>query len=355
MENKRKITELILSVSTLVFAFLAWQSVRDAIIVPNSSTWVVPMIFFSVYIIFVYLGAVLLRNDLFLRIVLFGSLLLSLIFAFELLQFLAILLGGFFLFLAVRRIKEDMDFNLKISIWKSLRAGKTYMLIAITVIITMQYYVVMSNFDGEKKVPHFDASFVTKKIAIPFLSSVSPQFKSLEDETLTVDQFILQTQKDAAGDNNFLTQQNEQLLDAQIPANLSPAQRAAIKQQAMENFSNAESQLSKKNQELILVAGRAQFSDLTGTVLTGSEKISDIFTGLVNNKIDQYFNPGMSGEEKNPTFSMILAAVLFLTIYPIGSVMSILWFLIVKFVVLVLLKTKVLGVKTVAVSKEILE
>lgn len=247
-----------------------------------------------------------------------------------------------------------MELNIKISIWKSLQAGKSFLLMSVTLLIAMQYFTIVNNFTGEKKVPHLDVSFVTKKIAIPFVSAINPQFKVLKDETLTVDQFILQSQ-DATLKNLELNADNEQLVDSKIPLELPAAQRDALKKQAMEKFSAAQKQVLENNQELILTNGRKQLSELSGNPLTGSEKISDVFTGLVSDKIDSYFNPKTAGGEKSSVFAIILATVLLLTIYPLGSIMSIAWFLLVKFVIFIFLKSDVLKVGSVTVSKEILE
>ncbi|NTW27363.1 MAG: hypothetical protein HGA36_03495 [Candidatus Moranbacteria bacterium] len=351
--NRKKI-EMLLGSLTMVVAFFSWLSVKSAIVVPDSSTWMVPMVLFSLYAVLICSDVILFRSVLALELVLIGSLLLSAVFAFHWIQFVAILLGAYFIFLSSRKIREDMDLNVKISIWKSLQVGKTYLLIALSLVIAAQYFFVMNSFDGEKKVPHFDVSFITKKVAIPFVSAINPQFAVLKDETLTVDQFILQSQQNAL-ENVGMSEENEKILDENIPTNLTPLQKEDLKKQAIENFTGAQTQLLQKNQELILKNGRKQFSDQVGVTLTGSEKISDVFTGLVSSKIDDYFNPKVSGGEKSSVFPMILAAVLLLTIYPLGSILSIAWFLIVKLVIIALLKFKVMSVGVMTVSKETLE
>ncbi|MDD5397152.1 MAG: hypothetical protein PHW24_03785 [Candidatus Moranbacteria bacterium] len=352
--DKRKILSIILGSLTIIFAFLSWWSVRQAVVMSDSSTWAVPMTFFSLYVILVCLDIILMKDVLFLELLLLCSLATSLFFAFAWLQLGAILLGGYSMFLASRRVREDMDFNLKVSIWKSLLAGKSFLLISLTIVIAMQYFIVLDNFDGEKKVPNFDMSFITKKIAIPFISTINPQFKSLQDETLTVDQFIMQTQSDAL-QNVGMSAESQQLLDSKIPANLDQFQKDALKKQAMANYDGVQRKLLQKNQELILTSGRKQLSDLAGTPVYGDEKISDVFTGLIGNKINSYFNPKVSEGPKNSTFSLILAIVLFLIIYPLGSILSIAWFLLTKLIVLLLFKFKVLQVRVINVPKEILE
>ena len=186
--DKRKILINIFAGLTIVAAFFAWLSVQRAIVVSDSSTWTVPMVLFSAYLFLICLDILLSRSMFWLMTILIASLLVSLTIVFSPLQFFAIIVSSLFIFLAARKIKNDMDFNLKISPWKSLQAGRTYLLIALSLLITVQYFSILSNFEGEKKVPYLDTSFITKKVAIPIFSSISPQFKALEDETLTVDQ-----------------------------------------------------------------------------------------------------------------------------------------------------------------------
>jgi hypothetical protein len=352
--NKRKIITNILSVLTLGVAFFAWLSVRSAIIVPESSTWEVPMFLFSVYFVLICLDIILIRDLLLLELVLIGSLLLSLVFAFAWLQLIAALVSAYLLFLASRKIRRDMELNIKVSTWKSLQTGKTFLLVSIGLLITMQYFLTIRSFDGEKKVPNFDASFITKKIAIPFISSINPQFKALKDETLTVDQFILQTQATNKSEEGFSSVE-EEMLNAQLPANLTPSQIEIIKNQVKKNFANSQSEITQKNQELVLLIGRKQFSDMIGRSVDGNEKISEVFTGLINNKINEYFNPKMGGAERNSVFPIILALVLLLTIYPVGLVLFILVFLMVFIIIEALIKLEVLNIATIPVLKEVLE
>ena len=347
----RKQLEIFLSSLTLVIAFFSWLSIKNAVVIPDSSTWLVPGILFSIYFILVCLNSLLFRNVLLLELVLVSSLIFSLLFAFSWLQVGAIFLGAYFIFLASRKMRNDMDLNIKINIWKSLQTGRSYLLIAFSLMITMQYFVVINNFGGEKKVPHLDVSFVTKKIAIPFISSISPQFKMLKDDSSTVDQFILQSQKNLFNDNS-LSSENEELINSKIPENLTPAEKEALKTQAIKSFADAQSQLSQENRELILSSGRRQFSEMTGVAIIGNEKISDVFTGLVSHKIDTYFNQEVSAGGKEYVFSMILAVVLFLTIYPLGSLLSIFWLAIVELIFFILLKLKLLKIEIITVSKE---
>ena len=121
----------------------------------------------------------------------------------------------------------------------------------------------------------------------------------------------------------------------------------------MESYSSARDQVSQKNEELILSIGRKQFSEVVGTSVKGDEKISEIFAGLINNKIDN-FNPS-GGEENSSIFLIVFAVALFLIVYPLGSILSIIWFLVVRIIIMVLIRFKVFNVKIISVDREILE
>ncbi len=349
--TKRKILTSILTVITLLVAFFAWFSLWRAVTVTEASTWALPMSLFSTYAIFICLDIVFFKESVLLELVLGSSLLISIAFAFDVYQIVAVALGIYLLHAASRRIRRDMDLNMEISIWKSLQTGRSYLLMSLALVISMQYFVTISKFDGQKSVPNFDMTSFSKGVVMPILANISPQFKSLNDESLTVDQFILQNQAQFSDEQQI----DEQFLESQLPQNLTPAQKEELKRQAQRNFSDAKDSMSKKNQELILSVGRKQLSDMIGQPVNGNEKISDIFAGLVNKKLNDYFRSPINGEGKTSAFPLILAVILFLTIYPIGGVLSMAWFLIVKLIFKVLVKLSVINIKRIPVEKEIME
>jgi hypothetical protein len=319
--------------------------------ITEASTWALPMILFSAYAILICLDIVFFKESVLLELVLGSSLLLSIVFAFDVYQLVFLALGIYLLHAASRRIRRDMDLNMEISIWKSLQTGRSYLLMSLALVISMQYFVTISKFDGQKNIPNFDVTSISKSVVMPILAGFSPQFKSLSDESLTVDQFILQNQSQFSDEQ----QMDEQFFDSQLPQNLTPAQKEELKRQAQRNFSDAKDSMSKKNQELILSVGRKQLSDMIGQPVNGSEKISDIFAGLINKKLNDYFRSPIGENGKTSAFPLILAVILFLTIYPIGGVLSIGWFLVVKLIFKVLLKFNVVNIKRIPVEKEIME
>lgn len=351
--NKRKIFTILFCALTVLFAVGAWFAVWRAILIPDSSAWLVPMILFSLYVICACFSIILAKDLLLLEFSLLSSLAASIFFAPSLWQVLAIIFGGYFLFTASRLIRRDFELNVAISPWKSLRAGKSYLLVAITLVICVQYFLTIRKIDGQINIPKFDITPISKQIVMPILVSFNPTLRSLNDETMTVDQFILQSQKDVLEDQS--QNLDDSFLDAQLPSDITEQEKKFLKKQAKENFDKSKKQIASKNQELVLQMGHKEFSDMLGIPIYGDEKVTEVFAGLVDRKLNDFFSSPVGGVQKNQLLPIILTVILFLTIYPIASVLSIGCFLIVKSGIFLMIHFGVLKVKKIQVMKEIFE
>lgn len=347
----KNILKYVLLGSVLATSFFAWFSVYRAMKVPEVSIWLVPAICFSLYIIAICLAAVLVRQEITVELAITFSFLLSLLFTFSI-WYLLILVACILLVLcAIRNIRKDLDLNIKIDLWKSLFVGKFRIVIALALVISSQYFFFISKTNGQKNIPKFDTSSITSKIVEPILEIIYPDFKKVQKDGLTVDQFIFENQKNSEINSTVDT---ETIIDQQIPADLPVKQKEALKQQALEQIADSKSQLSEKNNELVLQEGRKQLSQMIGKDVVGNEKIADIFSGLIDKKINDYFQPQIGDDAPSNMLSYIVAIILFLTIWPIGSMLGIIWFIIVIIVFKILLKFGLVEVKTVTVEREMI-
>jgi hypothetical protein len=349
--------ELILKYSlfglTLIAGFFSWLSVYLALNFSGMTAWLFPIICFSIYVIFLSLMAVLIRQEIAFEFVVTASLLFSLIFAFSKWHFVVLVLCVILILLALRGIKKDLDLNIKIDLWKSLYIGKFKMVFALALLISSQYFFMVSSSDRQRSIPKFDTTPITKRLVEPILTVINPNFKIIQEEGLTVDQFIVKSQQeDSANMFPELDLSNE--IDLQIPANLPTDQRDELKQRALKQIVDSQANLSQKNQELVLLEGRRQLSQMTGQNLSGSEKISDVFAGLIDKKMNDYFQPGVAGNERSSLFSLIIASVLFLTIWPLGTVLSLLWFSFVIIIFKILVHFGLVEIKLVTVQREMI-
>lgn len=336
-------------------AIISFYSISRAIKVAEASTWLVPMIWISIFAISLFLTAILVKNILAAEIVIAASLMTSLIFALDLIH-LAIVVACIFMILSgVFAIRRDLDLNVKISLWKSLYMGKFGIIFAVAILISSQYFFTIKNIEGAVNVPKFDVSEVAGPLIAPILGIVNPEFAQASSQNLTIDEFIIQTQKEnqqnlfQGEDLNSLN-----LIEQNIPQNISEPQRSAIKQRALEEMKQTSDKVLEQNQQLVLQEGRRQFSKIAGKKIEGSEKVSEVFVGMINSKINNYFQP-VGGEQKRSEFyPLILSLILFLTIWPLGSLLSALWFSIVILLFKIFVKLKLVEIGKVMVEREMI-
>lgn len=345
-----------LTVSTIVLAIIAFYTISRAIKIPEASTWIVPILWVSLLVISLFFLGVFTRNRMSAEITVAASLLLSLIFAFTLVHFVISVVCIFLILSGLRAIKGDLDLNVKINLWKSLYVGKFKVIFAIALLISSQYYFTAKSMKGPVNVPKFDVSGISMKIVGPMLGIINPEFAEAGRQDLTVDQFIIQSQSDSLnasfGDDDS---QSERLIDANLPSDIPAAQKEMLKQQALTKVTDAKSKLLEQNRELVLLEGRRQFSKIVGRNVEGNEKISDVFAGMVNDKINSYFQPNVDRPERSTLFPFVLTLILFATIWPLGSLLSTIWFAIIILIFKILVKYGFIEVKKVMVEREIIE
>lgn len=330
---KTKITKYVVAGLIVVLGVVSWLSVERAINVPESSTWLVPLICFSFFYIALSLGAILIKNRTILISALAISLLSNLIFVFSFWHFL-ILLFSFFLALAgLERISSDIKSNIKFDITKSVRTGKTMLILALSIIITSQYYVEVKDTGKINIIPKFEAGDAVNQI----LPRIYPELKDSEKSDLTVDEFILKMSKENS--DSFLGN----ILESQ---GLDEKQIGASKSQIEKILAN--------DQGKILVEQRKSFSEIAGVPLTGQEKISDVFSEMINNKINEFFSTSLE-KDSMPFLPFIASFILFLTVASLGSFIGSICGYLSAFVFWILLKINFVQVSKVMVEMEIVE
>jgi hypothetical protein len=354
---KEKILKDSVVILTLLAGFFAWFSLSRALGFDGMSAWMIPAALFSVYAIFLCLMAILVKQEMTVEFATVASFLFGFIFIHQKWHILIATAGIFLVLSALRDIRKDLDLNIKVDLWKSLYIGKMKLVLALAIIISSQYFFMISMANGQKSIPKFDLSGITSKLVEPILGLISPNFKAVQQDGLTVDQFIIKAQQE---NNNEGTVSEKNLslanaiIDDQLPKNLPTDQREALRQEALKQIIDSQSRLSNSNEDLILQEGRRQFSQLVGHDITGNEKVSDVFAGLIDKKINDYFQPSIKADDKSTLFLYILTAILFLTIWPIGTILSLLWFALVIIIFKLFVYFGWVEIKLVTVQREMI-
>jgi hypothetical protein len=320
---------------SLITAFFFWLSVSDAITVTDSSVWLLPMLWFSLLYIIYSLEFVLVKEKLLINLSIILGLFLSLIFAPNFWHFLILLFASLLLSTAYLQIKKDLGLNVKICLPKTLRMGKTFFILALTLVVSSQYYFQAKKV-GLLKIPTFDAGVILdNKLAREFLYKFNPDLQKLEDKNLTVDEMILENFKESqvgSGEADLLNL----VQDSQI---VSPVSLQKIEE------------LRKQK---ILEVGRESFGKMANRKLTGSEKVVDVVTEIMNQKIQSLVSPNYS-DERFPLVPLGMAAILFLTVLSLGAFLARILVHLVSFVFWIFISGRIIQIKKVPVEMEVIE
>jgi hypothetical protein len=295
MPQKQKILKYGLIFLTMLSSFAAWFSVSRAINIPTAGSWSAPILWFSLFFISLSLCLVLIKRLVWVEIITGISFFFSLffvlasggIFHHALIIFLCFLIAS----RGIERIRQDLKLNIKVDLWKTLRTGSAYLMLAIALIIASQYYGETKNISLQKTLPEFKLNAFSEKLTSKILASINPDFKNLEEESISVDQFVLKASREQFANN--------------------------------QNLAGIDQVLFGDNQALVLAEGRQQLSNLSGMKLNGQEKLADIFSSIVNDKVKDFIAPSFSEDSQLPLLHLILAGALFLTVLSLGSFLGI--------------------------------
>lgn len=280
MLMKNKILEPAMLAGVALSAFLAWYVLYRAVTVPGSSVWGVPIAVFFTLLVVLFMSAVLVRRDAYLRAALAAALLLSLVFASSALHLALLLPAIGLVYYGARSIRDSLYFSTRLRFFTSLMNGRSYFVYALIIVITSQYYALVSRSGGEVNLPTFEISRDVTLALGKLYGRINPKYSFFSSaREMSVDKFILQNQAPA------------------LPG------EAAAPGQALER-------------------GRKQLSGLAGRPLSGGEPVAEVFVDFATRKINDYFSVGLAQSGKSSPIPLFLTCVLFLTLLPLAAVIG---------------------------------
>ncbi|HPX94714.1 MAG TPA: hypothetical protein PLF30_04135 [Candidatus Moranbacteria bacterium] len=336
----------------ILFAgFFSWMSIQRAVMVPGSSIWFVPIAVFFLYIISFCLAAILVKRTAEVEIAAAISLFGSLIFAHSFWHFAVVLICAVLLLSGIRSIRKDLELNVKIDIWKSLSTGKSKIILALAIMISSQYLFMVKGSELERAAVKLDLKPATSEIIGPIFGYFNPNFKKIQEDGMTVDEFIIESQKQNMA---RVLENGESLMDEEALRDLPEEQREEFKREMLRQIAEEAEKARKENLEIILENGREELSQMVGREVAEDEEIADIFVGFVNEKINDFFQPKVGSDSHSSLFVYIMALLLFLTILPLGSILMVFCFTVAVLVFRLLLRFQVIGIGKVAVEREVI-
>jgi len=268
----------------LLSAFLSWYFLYRAVTVPGSSVWGAPITIFFILLVFFFMCTVLVGSSAYLGAVLSASILLGLVFAATPLHLVFLMLSAGIAYWAMRSIRESLECGIKLRFFNSLMSGRSYIVFALILAITSQYYALVSRAGGEVNLPTFEISKTVALSLGKLYGHINPKYSFFTSaREMTVDKFILQNQN---------------------PVLPGPAQGPA------------------PAVDPVLERGRKQLSELSGRQLSGNEQVADVFVDFATRKINDYFAVGIGQSGKASAIPLFLTGVLFLTLLPIAALIG---------------------------------
>jgi len=306
--NKKNILKYILIFLTLAFSFLTWNAIDRAINVREVSVWLAPIFFFSLNFIFLSLTIILVEEERVMWGISFIIIFLSAIFIFNVWHLLVLLLSFVFLLIAAGKIREDLRLNIKIDVYKCIQSGSTFLLLALSLSISSHYFFETKNNNLENIIPKFNITGVLNSITPEIISVVNPEFQDIDQKNLSVDQWILENEK-------------EKIIEVE---KINPSFGAT-------------------SRDFVLQEGRAQLENFAGFEIDGEEKLVDVATKILSNRINNFIVPDYA-DTKIPILSFVLSLALFLTIFSLGSFLRPFWTWAAQFLFWIFKKTKIIRI-----------
>jgi len=323
---KTKILKISLFALTLATALGGWSSIA----VENSSVineWTRSFVWFSAFFIFLTLFITIQKKvwlNFLLTLLAFGA---SLFWALSLLHLGFIILSILISLAGLYLVRRDLNLSLQIDLVKSFKFGKSFLVLSIVLVVASQYFFKLDRTDGEDLIKNFQVqNILGESFSQKIINFILPSVQNLEADS-TVDEAILKNYEE----------QKEQLL-GEDTTGISQAQK-----QVLDDF----------QKEKFLMAGRKQISDLVGREVSGKEKMGEVMAEIVNLKINQVIAPSIS-QNNSQLVPGFLSALLFLTIWPLGSIVAIFLLLIASFLFWFLKKINLIIITKVQVEQEVI-
>lgn len=352
--TKREILGILLIFVIGLLSLGAWQSFFVTIMTPGVSDIWRPVLWFSLVAIFFFLGAIVwsrlaLRAGGVVFIFLSG---LPFIHTWEYIAGGIVSLG--FIFWSSMVIARETEERVHFHFYRSVRTGTFLFIVGLSLILSSGYYVFLKSATWEEMVPRFRIGEEMTQIIFKVAGAINPSFAKLSDGNMTVDEFLMslglvKPEENSSSQTEAEEQAHKEDIAAAFPEISQYMQERGIV------FSVDGSQ-EKNAEALSLQSGRGQVETLAGREVGGNEKIADIFSLALQNKLITFLSGGKSsGNVPSQGVSFFLSLALFLTLLSFASLLGFLCILVAQLIFLLLLYVGWLALRTIDMEQEKLE
>lgn len=244
--------------------------------------------------------------------------------------------GSFILYRSSKNIALEEEKYVQFSFIRSVRSGSTSFLIGLVLLFSTSYYLFLRETVWEDLVPRFRVSQGVMNTIFKVAGVINPNLTQLAEGDTTVDEFLLDIEK----------KQKENKSEESV----------VFTEQIQDRESQNVSVSSVIEQQFFLEQGRKQISQFVGRRVDGSEKIVDILSPIIQDKLTAFLqSEQVLSHISSQTASFLIALLLFVTLITFVSVLSPFYIFLAYLLFCIMVKAKLLVLETVIVEKQRLQ
>lgn len=351
-ENKKQWYLGALFLLITVFSSLGWDVVARAISDPEMIGWSTPIFWFSIAISMMCLSAFSSARGVLVPMIAAILVFIPGVMFVQNLFFVLVLIVGIGLSISgLLHMRDDLDSRLHISIRRSMQHGIGWIVFSLSLVITCFYYVQIQRASADELLQRLSLDRTSHVMLTQALGMMNPEFKKANQESVTVDEFLLTLQKNQVFDGDMVTSMPsdaELLQSAGVMPNdpKAPQVLGKIKDGLAKNVSMLDPQ------RIFLEQGRARLSSIAGVPLSGQENITDVLSQIIDHRVRTYFQPDMLDGHAT-ILPFVLSVILFLTLWSLGSILGIVWRMLTAVMFALLSRFDVIMIKKISVEQEV--
>lgn len=318
---KIKILDIILLVLMIIISTFLWWGIDSIVLKDSFGSWLLVFVLISSWFIVFLLNLILIEKKRLFFPAAGISLLISLFFTFSFVQLILIFIGMIFCLWAYWLVNREKKMIVLVEVWRMVRPARMAVVLILSLIISGQFYYNIISSGIEDWAPKIDFGDTEKKVVAKFISVFDSSFRVENIEKITVNEFV--------------------------------ARKIVENQERQEGFFIEKEVAPDVLSELVLEEGRVSFSNMVGREVSGDEEVFNVFSEVVNNRINDFFQTNIESEYVI-FIPWTIFIMLFLMTFSIISFLTPLLVYTTKVIFAILLKLKLVSVEKISIEKEVI-
>ncbi|MGB3073261.1 MAG: hypothetical protein IPJ68_01815 [Candidatus Moraniibacteriota bacterium] len=322
MLSNRPIIALILLFAVALIGYFGFSSIMDAVLVEGASVFVAPAAWFFIILTLFSVGALVWHERMYQTAASIVLVISSFFFAPTLAHAGVSVVAGLCVFAGLLHIRRELTARIRLSLYRSVAVGVAPIILALSLVISSQYYTHVSTLSWDRLVPSFDLAEGSGAWLLRLAGTLSPSLAALQDRNLSVDEFL---------------------------RDLKPAVEVGGPEETISNG------IGEAVRQAEVIRSKLELSRLLGRSVNGDESMNALLSEALRKKTVAFVSGDAVGNTKAvPFLPFFLAILLFFTIYPILSLLIPLVLSLATVIFATLVRSGLIVVKKVPAEQEVI-